>query len=181
METKQHKSKRIEKIKMSDEGTTIHWTETIMTETYNDANELQSEDKNFIHHAPESDFRPHKDFMDAMKMLRKPVIDICELGDYKHFDKYRIYGVSFSGEQDEAKVIISFGKEVDWSGLVFNSNTPLTPLYDQDKFQGAAQLDKFCAAILREAWLYIDGKHAENPQLSLSFADGSHNNLPLQN
>jgi len=180
-ETKTHRSKQTDKIKVSDEGVIITWLETVLTEKYNVADkQLISEDKNKIKHIHDGNFLPHKDFLDAMKMLRKPVIDICELGKYDQFDRIRIYGVSFSGEQDEAKVVITYGKEVEWSGQVWISNTPLTPLYDQDKFTGSKNLDKCCAAILKEAQLYMDGKHAENPQLSLSFENGEKVELPVK-
>lgn len=180
MAEKTHRFKQIDKIKVHEDGVIIDWSETIMTEQYNDANELTSESKNKISHTHDANFMPHKDFMDSLKMLRKPVIDICEFGDYKNFDKYRIYGVSYSGEQDEAQVIISFGKQVEWSGKVFNSNTPLTPLYDQDKFEGSKLVDKFCKNINEEAWKYMEGKHADNPQLSLAFESGTDMNLNVQ-
>ena len=188
METisKQHKSKQINKIKISeDKDVLVLYRTTILTERYEkmeDGSEgaLQSEDKNFIDTPHLSDYLPHKDFLDAMKMLRKPVIDICEWKDYKNFDSYGIYGVTFSGEQDTASVIISAGKEIEWSGKVFNFTTPLTPLHDNDKFDGSKKLDEYCANIIKEAWLYVEGKHAENPQLSLQFEGGESVNLQVQ-
>jgi hypothetical protein len=178
-EVKFNRNTTIDKVKVSDEGVIIEYTETVVTETW-EGDQLVGEDKNRTKKRHDSDFRPHKDFVAAMKMLRKPVIDICDLGDYKNFDKYRIYGVSFSGEQDDAKVIISAGKEVDWSGMVFNFVTPLTPLHDNDGFKSSKQLDGFCANIIAEAKEYMNGKHSENPQLTISFESGENAKLQVQ-
>lgn len=181
METieKVHKSKQIDKIKITDKGVTVDWTETVMTETYKPSpngegpDELVGETKNFLHHSTGGDFLPHKDFMDAMKMLRKPVIQACEWGDFKHFDKFRIYGVAFAGESDEATVVITYSKEIEWNGKVLPAmNTQPIPLGDNDKFDTSSQIDKFCKNIIDEAWAYLGGKHAENPQLSLEFEGG---------
>ncbi len=178
-ETKTNKSKLLDKIKISEDGAIVNWTETTLIEKYKDG-DLVDEERHKAKHTFESDQLAHKDLVDALKMLRKPVIEICELGDYKHFDKYRITGVNFSGEQGNAKVIIFAGKEIEWSGQVLNFNTPLTPLYDNEKYAGAAKLDELCANVIKEAWLYIDGKCAENPQLSLEFEDGSKENISTQ-
>jgi hypothetical protein len=157
-------TKLIDKIKVDTDGVVIHYTETIR-----EKKEDEAPTENKLKHVVDGDFLPHKDLLDAMKMLRKPMIEILELGDFKHFDGYTVTGIVLTGSADTAKVVIVAQKEIEWSGLPLNIITPATPLYDQEEYGDSKDLDKKCAAIVAEAWAYIGGKHAANPQMAFEF------------
>lgn len=176
--------KQMLKVKFEDQGNdgvTLVWNETHFVTKKDEKDEVVAEDKNIISHSITGDYRPHKDFVDAMKMLRKHVIGICEIGNFKNFEKIRINGISLSNIEDEekAKVIISAGKELE-TGDVWNFVTPGVQLADNPKYGDSKQLDEFCNTIVKEAWEYISGKHAENPQLSLQFENGEHEHMTVQ-
>lgn len=166
---KRHTTRQIDKVKITDKGTgvLIVWTETILTERKTKGSDVLGEDRNKLEHIVTGDFAPHQDLLDAFAMLRKPVLDICELPDYGKLESYRCTGVSFSGEQDEATVVITAVKTAGWSGKAFAFNTPATPLQDNDQYTGSELLDKFCKAIVTEAWEYVNGKHAIPAQMEL--------------
>lgn len=181
---KVHRTEDIDKINLSKGKVVISTTETILVETYDkdDVNfeNLLSEKKNFINHNYTADYLPHEDFVNAMKMLRKPVIDIMELKDYKKFDQYQILGIQLNGEKDDSKVIIIYQKHLEWCHKPSPAYATVpVPLYDQEHYSGSKQLDGFCSAIVKEAWAYMKGKHAFEPQLTLEFASGEKMDMKL--
>lgn len=184
LKTETRTEKQMLKVKFEKQGANgvyLEFTETHYVIKKDESDTVVAEDKNVLTHKVGGTYQPHKDFVDAMKMLRKHVIAICELGNFKNFEKYRINGITLSGmdSDDEAMVVISAGKELE-SGKVFNFVTPATPLADNASYGDSKQLDEFCANITKEAWEYINGKHAENPQLSLQFEGGENVNMAVQ-
>lgn len=167
--------------KQGADGVSLEFSETHFVIKKDESDTVVAEDKNVLTHKVDGTYQPHKDFVDAMKMLRKHIIAICEFGNFKHFEKYRVNGISLSGmdSDDDALVVISAGKELE-SGKVFNFVTPATPLADNATYGDSKQLDEFCNNIVKEAWEYLNGKHAENPQLALEFANGEKVNMDVQ-
>lgn len=127
------------------------------------------------------EFLPHKDFLDALKMLRKIVIDLCEFkGEWEKFNDYEVLGLSFSGmdSDDTAGVVITASKTTERTDKTFTFNTPFNLLADKN-YGDTDKLDQYCAAVRDEFYKYLDGKHAENPQLSLQFEDGNSINMTI--
>lgn len=119
-------------------------------------------------------YRPHTDFIGAMKMLRKPAMQICEFTDFNNFESYSVHGITLKGmnEDETAGVVITFDKTLA-NGQILNLNTPFTLLGERSSFGDAAKLDKFLSAITEQATLYLGGRYAESPQLTLSFENGT--------
>lgn len=144
---------------------------------------LVKEDKFRINHPIKANYPPHQDLVDAMKMLRKPVIDICGFtGEFKNFQLYTVTGISLAGMDDDetASVIITASKKVERSGQAFTLNTPSTTLSNEAKYADCAKLDEYCVAIRDQAYLYLEGKHAEVPQLTLKFEDGENMKMNVE-
>lgn len=176
-------SKQMQKVKIKKDVVLMEWTETTSIVQKNpDTNEVVSENKFTSKRMSEDKFLPHADFSNAMKMLRKPVIDITESGNFKDFEKYTVKGISLSGMEadDTARVVISASKKLENNNRPFNFVTPPVTLFDNNEYADAEKLDKFCKVICDEAWLYLGGKHAESPQLSLEFQDGEKKIMEVQ-
>lgn len=174
--------KQILKVKIKKEEVSILYTETThITRKNPDNDEVISEDKFVTTHDVMAKFPPHKDFIDAMQMLRKPVIDICELGNFNKFADYTVKGISISGldSEEDTRVVITASRKLEHNTKPFNFNTPPATLSNTDEYSDAEKVDKFVKKICDEAWEYLGGKHAENPQMSLEFADGSSEALKL--
>jgi len=127
-------------------------------------------------------FPPHADFINAMKMLRKIVIDAFGFkGEFSNFDKYHVLGISLSGmDKDEtSKVKISAQKESD-NGERGTLVTRKLSLSDPDKYADCEQLDKLCKAIITEAELYEGGKREEKAQLTIPYEDGENVTMSVQ-
>lgn len=167
--------KQFTKIKVLEKTVEIFWDEitTIVTKEKEAGTVLgtvkkRKEKKEIDHHN-----RPHEDFHNALNMLRKPVIDICEFGNFKEFLQYIVQGITLIGmDSDEtAGVMIHAGKAVDWSGQEFFFTTPKLRFLDE-KYSDGEKVDKYCKRICEEAQLFLDGKHAAPPQMQLEFEGG---------
>lgn len=144
---------------------------------------LVKEDKFLECHPNKYNYPPHQDFIDSMKMLRKMVIDICGWkGEFKNFQLYTVTGITLQDMDDDesSKVIITCQKKIERSGQVFTFNTPATTLFNDSVYADAEALDKACVVIRDEAYLYIGGKHAEVPQLTLKFEDGENMKMDVE-
>jgi hypothetical protein len=167
--------KQIDKIKIGQKNDIdqiyVEHTETIQVDTMDDKGEVFATKYYHRNEKKMYDFPPHKDFLDAMKMLRKLVIDLCEFkGEWDKFNDYEVVGVSFSGmdDDDSAGVIITAFKTTERTGKKLLINTPFNLLNDPN-YGDSEMLDEYCKKVRDEAYEYLGGKHAANPQLSLSF------------
>jgi len=154
--------KEISKIKILNKSVNISYQKHIFREE-------NGEEKPIVNdHDIISREQPHDDFVNAMKKLRKHVIDICELHGAVNLDDIEVSGVTFSGLDDDetAKVIITCQRRLT-NNKTFTINTPLTTLFDESKYSGAEDLDNKCSEIRTEAFAFLDGKVKENPQLNM--------------
>jgi hypothetical protein len=178
-----HVTKQILKVKIKKEEVFISFTETTHIIRKNpDTLELISEDKFVSNHDVTGRFLPHGDFTDAFKMLRKPVIDLTEQGNFNQFDRYTIKGISLSGmdSDEDARVVITASKKLEHNTKPFNFNTPAATLFNEEEYADAEKLDGFVKKICDEAWLYLGGKHSVNPQMSLEFQDGTKKTMEVK-
>ncbi len=175
--------KQINKVKILKDFCLVDWDEQIHEIHTDVEGNLVKEDKFTINHPDKSDYPPHEDFVNSFKMLRKMVIDICGwTGEFGNFQLYNPLGVTFMGMDDDetAAVIITCNKKIERSGQLFTFNTPKTTLFNAEVYADAEQLDKACAKIRDEAFLYLDGKHAAIKQLSLEFESGEKMKMDVQ-
>lgn len=123
-----------------------------------------------------SKHRPHDDLLNAMKALRGFFIEICELGKAKEqAPNFYVSGISLSGmdEDETSQVIITAQKTIKRTGQVIIINSPLTTLSDTKRYADAEALDKVCAKIRDEAFMFkFEGKHAPEPQIELFKPEG---------
>lgn len=178
-------SKQLLKGKIKKDRVEVLYSETITINTVNaeDQKEIIGTDKVVNFHTVLSRFLPHVDLLNAMKMLRKPVIQILEFGNFKGFEDYTIKGISLSGMEDgdDPRVVITASKKLEHQKKPFNFNTPAVTLANDDEYAGAEDLDKWVANICTEFFAFLfEGKHAESPQMKLQFADGSEEKMSVE-
>jgi hypothetical protein len=174
--------KQMLKGKIKKNEVLIRYKQTTLIIKKNPENdEVISESKVHAFHDVVSQFDPHQDLLDAFNMLRKPVIDICEMGNFKAFDKYQIKGITLIGmdSDDDARVMITASKKLEHNKKPFNFNTPPATLSNMEEYSDAEKLDKFVKKVCDELWAYLDGKHAQSPQMTLEFQNGTTTNLKV--
>lgn len=109
--------------------------------------------------------QPHKDFTEALQKLcfhflfLTETLDENKYGTYPDIlpEKYRITGVSFSGEDEKEGVIISGYKTLS-SGKGFAFNTPLIRLASEE-YTFIDQLKVHLTTLQKEAQEYLSGKY----------------------
>lgn len=157
--------KYMESIKILNGKVDITWIEK---HTFTSGDDVKTYTLNPRH---KSDFRPHEDFTNALKVLRKFLIDINEFGDVKDFQRYTVTGVHFSGldQNETSQVLITGIKKLKRNDKEFAVQTPLTSLFEKEDYFDCQLLDAACSKVVNEAWEFIKHKRAPEPQLSIAF------------
>ena len=113
----------------------------------------------------------HKDFLDAMKKLRKHALDICEIViDAKNLTSFTVSEVRLDGDiaLRQARVQFILSKEVKRTDKQIKIGpTPQTTLYGESEYEGAEALAKLVEAVVSEAFAYLEGKGENEAQLPL--------------
>lgn len=119
---------------------------------------------------------PHRDFVNSLKMLRKPAMQIVEQNDFANFDQYTVTGFSLSGmdSDEDAGIVLSVQKKLR-NGRVWSFNTTFTPLGENEEYGDSERLDTLAAAVCQEFIGFDNGKFGEDddPQMKLKFEDGT--------
>lgn len=114
---------------------------------------------------------PHKDFIDAMKKLRKHALAICEMeyGDSKQLAKYEVIKVKIAGDVTlrQSRVVMKVAKLVDRTEKYIKWTTPQVTMYGESKYEDAPDLAKLVEHLILEANAYMNGKSQEEDQLPL--------------
>ncbi len=118
---------------------------------------------------------PHKDFIDAMKKLRKFAFEIAEMTvDSKELPSWTVSEIKISGDytNKQSRVIMKLAHYVKATKKVI----PLGPLpqvtmYPQKddavKYHNAGAMTKQIEEVIMEAWLYLNGKFDQKGQLPI--------------
>lgn len=156
-------------LKDGNKGVKLKWTETFVSKK-TDGTEFTWVNK----HSVDCPRRPHADLINAMRSLRKMMIDLdgWELKDFKQYDVTKLELIDM--EMDEtAKVIIYGHKTVARSGDPVPVETPPTSLFNKDEYFDCDKLDDGCKRVTDQVWEYVfNGKYEPDPQLELPLQDG---------
>jgi len=76
--------------------------------------------------------KPHKDFTDAMKNLRKLALDVCEMEVGSVVD-YNVSGIKISGDllKRQSRVVLTVSKYVKRTDKVISWKTPQITMYGE--------------------------------------------------
>lgn len=118
--------------------------------------------------------RPHADLINALRSLRKIMIDLNEW-NLNEFKQYDVTGLKFEGmdQDDTAKVLIFGHKTVSRSGDNVPIETAMTSLSDANEYADVDKLDAGCKRVTDQCWEYVfNGKYEPDPQLELPLNGG---------
>ncbi len=117
--------------------------------------------------------RPHKDFVDAMKKLRKSGLELLEITTDSVTD-WTVQEISISGDvvMKQSRVVMTLAKKIKRTGKVSTIKTPQTTMYpekeDDQRFAGAEAMSKLIESCIDEAVKYLNGKYeSDEKQLPL--------------
>jgi len=173
--------KQLRKVKFSNE---LDMTEIMFVllnagaseqeEEQEDEGEGQSEQVMPHSYSVKSPNEPHKDFVDAMKKLRKYALEVCEIEvDNKDIACWNVSEVKIDGDYllKQSRIVMTLSKVVKSSGKVIKFKTPQVTMYPQKddavKYHNASKLTEVIEQVIKEAWLYLNGKYSQKGQLPL--------------
>lgn len=118
--------------------------------------------------------KPHKDFTDSMKKLRKFALEVCEMPipeNSKHLGQYTVSGIKISGDltMKQSRVVLTIAKTIERTGKVVKIVTPQVTMYGESEYPNADKMTEIIEDAIEEAWSYLNGKYADesNGQLPL--------------
>jgi hypothetical protein len=124
------------------------------------------------HYMFKSKHRPHKDFELALRKLVDHGLKIWEIED-DNTEDYAIIGLKIAGDfyMNQSRVQLIIAKKVNRTGkIAIFPPSPQTTLSDESDYESWGDLKKLIEVVMKEAWLYIGGKHLiDDVQLSFSF------------
>lgn len=123
------------------------------------------------HYSIKSPRYPHKDFMNAMKNLRKHALAINEMqyGDAKALSDYLVTKVKIQGDVTlrQSRVTMRLEKYVNRTGKYVKIPVAQVTMYGESKYEEAAEMSKHVENLILEATAYMNGKCQEDDQLPL--------------
>ncbi len=135
-------------------------------------------DKYINKHTAKSTIKPHKDFLNCLKQLRKHALEICEIEvDSKAISSWHVCGIKISGDVElkKSRVQLILAKDVKRTGkrMEFN-NCPQITMYPEPDADSAkmyhdiAKLTPIVEDLIEEGFSYLNGKYEdETIQLKL--------------
>lgn len=119
----------------------------------------------------DSQRRAHKDFIDAMKGLRKFALDLCEIDvDSKLIGAYTVCKVKIDGDVDkkQSRAVMTIAKTVKTTDKIVKIGpTRQVTMYGESDYGKAEAMSKAIEACIDEAYEYLGGKAEESDQLPL--------------
>lgn len=168
---KQDNDRRISGISINAKGkVSIAFSEVITLPPVEGEDESETSANEYTVRSPN---RPHKDFLDAMKKLRKDALAIGELNfDAKSITSMTVSDIKISGDMvmKQSRVQMTLAKEVKRTGKRIKIGPlPQVTMYGEEasEYDNAEAMTQLIEAVVEEAWLYLGGKCEGEEQLPL--------------
>lgn len=114
--------------------------------------------------------KPHKDFVNKMRSLRKYAMELAEIND-PDVKNYTVSAVKIDGDmlmkQSRASMVLS--KKVERTGKVIDIKVSQVAMYSDSDYHSHEKMSRAIEELEAEAWAYIGGK----------YMDETPNQLPL--
>ena len=119
-----------------------------------------------------NDDRPHKDFVNAIKKLRKFALELLEIDvDAKSIGDWTVTEVHLSGNVvlRQSRAQLRLAKSVERTGKVAElTKTPQVTMYPQNEdaapYENAEVMSKQIEVVIDEAFAYLNGKYEGDPK-----------------
>lgn len=159
--------RQISFISFDKESVKIGFNEIMPSEkpSVEDEDESELDDVLMNQYTVSSDRKAHKDFLDAMKKLRKFALDLCEMVvDSKLIGDYMVGQVKITGDVllRQSRVVMRVEKYVKRTDKTIKWATPQVTMYGDGEYGKAEDMSKHIEALIDEAWQYLDGKCGED-------------------
>ncbi len=116
-------------------------------------------------------YRPHKDFVDRFKKLRKFGLELVEIEvDAKAIGNWTVQSIKIQGDYigKKSRCTMVLGKKIDFSGKVTTMNVPQITMYpekeDKDRYHNAEKMTTEVEGLIYEAGAYLNGKYSEESE-----------------
>lgn len=120
-------------------------------------------------HSIKGRHRPHKEFIDSMKGLRKFALDANEISvDSKEIGDWNVSTIQIAGDMflKQSRVVMTLAKTVKRTGKVCEMKTTQITMYpepdDVSAYKDADKLTRKIEEVIMEAWEYLNGKYDES-------------------
>lgn len=138
------------------------------TDGEEEVEEMEETPARVISHTVDAPYRPHKDFIEAIRGLKKHVLAICEMPGLSDFSVCKL---NIDGDVllRQSRVVMTVSKHVKSTDKEIKFKTPQVTMYGESEYAGAEAMSKVINEVIDEAWKYIDGKYSpeEGKQLPL--------------
>lgn len=117
-----------------------------------------------------SDRKPHQDLINAMKVLRKSALDVCEMKVVdKNIGDFNVTSIKISGDMllKQSRVELTVSKLVPRTGKYVKWKTPQVTMYGNSEYDKADELTALIEKAVNEALAYLGGKYEHDNQLPL--------------
>lgn len=170
---KQDNDRRISGISINAKGkVSIAFSEVITLPPVEGEDENETSANEYTVRSPN---RPHKDFLDAMKKLRKDALAIGELNfDAKSITSMTVSDIKISGDMvmKQSRVQMTLAKEVKRTGKRIKIGPlPQVTMYgtkEESDYDNTEAMTQLIEAVVKEAWAYLEeGKCDGEEQLPL--------------
>ncbi len=137
----------------------------IASEEKEGSDEVGDDETDVDDHAVGSKRKPHKDFTDCFKKLRRLALAACDIGvEPKEItDSWNVVAIKISGNIDmqTSRVVMTLQKFVKRTGKYIKFNTPQITMYpekdDTQRFHDVEKMTPIIEDLQEECWAYIDG------------------------
>jgi hypothetical protein len=110
-----------------------------------------------------SKHKPHKDLLDAMKMLRKPAMNIIEMEIPANLNQYTVCGFRITGDlvMKQSRVTLMLAKEVKRTGKTIIIPGAQCVMYGESEYEKMHEVTPLIEKAIAEVEAYIAGKYAD--------------------
>lgn len=110
-----------------------------------------------------SKHKPHKDLLDAMKVMRKHAMNIIEMELPSNLNQYTVCGFTIAGDlvMKQSRVTLKMAKEVKRTGKVIAIPGAQVSMYAESEYEKMPELTPMVEKAIIEIEAYLAGKYAD--------------------
>lgn len=134
------------------------------------------EDDDEVDKIIKTNIRPHKDFVDVMKKLRKLALDIISIkADAKEIAEYFVTELKIAGNMElhQSRCAMKLMRNIDKTGVKYTIPVPQTEMFpDAENKKKYAKHEELAALVYeacKQAMAFIGGKYEITGQLPLEY------------
>ena len=110
-----------------------------------------------------SERRPSKDFVSAMKSLRKYALELAEINDSTE-SNYSVSTVKIDGDMlmKQSRASITLAKYIERTGKVIQIKLGQVTMYGESEYHNLTKFTNLIEKLEERAWAYLSGEYEED-------------------